>query len=186
MADNPVQRLFTSHRGELESYLTRKIRDPEVAADLTQETFLRFMQRGGETGEVIGNVRSYLYRTAHNLMVDYLRQQGRARVDTPGPEVMDHLTDDRPDQEQATLDRERLQLLAAALRDLPLRSRQIFLLARIEGLSYREVAARLEISESSVQKHLARTLLHVTRRLAEGGEMPSPAAAGRTGRGRRQ
>ncbi|WP_460273883.1 RNA polymerase sigma factor [Celeribacter sp. ULVN23_4] len=180
-----MQSLFLSHRRELELYLTRKMQDPEVAADLTQETFLRFMQRRNDSEAVIDNVRSYLYRIAHNLMVDYLRQQGRAMVEMPGPELLEHVSDDRPDQEQTTLGRERVQQLVFALKDLPQRSRQVFILNRIEGLSYREVATRLEISESSVQKHLAKALLHVSRRLAETEDIPG-GAGGIQGHRRKQ
>jgi hypothetical protein len=59
------RRLVLAHRRELHAYLTEKLRDCETAADLTQETFLRFAEQGRSTA--ILHDRAYLYRTVHNL-----------------------------------------------------------------------------------------------------------------------
>jgi RNA polymerase sigma factor (sigma-70 family) len=61
--------------------------------------------------------------------------------------------------------RERLDRLRSVIQELPERTRQVFVLHRIEELTYGEVAARLGISESSVQKHLAKALQYVVQRL---------------------
>lgn len=65
------------------------------------------------------------------------------------------------------IDRERLKVFLRALAGLPDKTQQIFVLHRINGLSYREVARHMDLSESSVQKHLARALFEITRRLQE-------------------
>jgi RNA polymerase sigma-70 factor (ECF subfamily) len=163
MTAGTLRRLFVLYRRELQAYLTRKLRDPEWAADLTQETFLRYAEQGG--GAAVVHDRSYLYRTAHNLAVDHLRRQVRQRTDSMACDTLQELPDRRPSLEDATDARLRLDRLRALIDELPARTRQIFVLNRIEGLSYAEVAAQLGISESSVQKHLAKALLHVTRRL---------------------
>ena len=72
---------------------------------------------------------------------------------------------DLPGPEEITAGRERLDCLRAAIQELPERTRQIFVLHRLEELTYDQVADRLGISESSVQKHLAKALQHVMRRL---------------------
>ena len=78
MASREIKRLFLAHRRELQAYLTRLLRSPDRAADLTQETFLRFAEySGANPSAVITHERSYLYRTAHNLAVDHMRRESR-------------------------------------------------------------------------------------------------------------
>jgi RNA polymerase sigma factor (sigma-70 family) len=155
--------LFLAHRRELQAYLTEHLRDREMAADLTQETFLRFAEQGANT--VVTHDRSYLYRTARNLAIDHVRQVNRHRTDATAHDDLADIPVDLPNPEEVAGARERLDHLRELIRELPERTRQIFVLHRIEDLTYGEVAERLEISESSVQKHLAKALQHVVERL---------------------
>ncbi len=166
MASKDIKRLFLAHRRELHAYISKRVRDAETAADLTQETFLRFAeQRQTSPAVTILHERSYLYRTAHNLAVDHIRQQRRELTDpVPNDDLVD-IPDDAPAQEQQVAATHELDLVRAALLDLPERTRQVFALARLEGLTYHEVAERLKISDSSVQKHLAQAIKHVMQRL---------------------
>ena len=166
LASNDIKGLFLAHRRELQTYLTRKLRDAETASDLTQETFLRFAEHGhSSAAAAVTHERSYLYRTAHNLAVDYARRQRRERTDAVGPDDLAVLPDDRPSPERIAGGHDELGRVRKALLELPERTRQVFALARIEGLTYREVAQRLQISDSSVQKHLAQAVRHVLQRL---------------------
>jgi len=166
---NEVGRLFYNHRADVSSYLIRMLRDPDLADDLTQETFLRLC--GNLDGRKPENGRAFLCRIARNIAIDHLRLIRRRGTDMPGDQVLQAIADPRPTQENILIDRERLGVFLRALADLPETTRRIFVLHRVEGLKYREVARRMELSESSVQKHLARALLEVTRRLRayEGG-----------------
>jgi len=168
-AGHEVGRLFHNHRADVSSYLIRMLRDPDLADDLTQETFLRLcVTLDGRRPE---NGRAFLCRIARNIAIDHLRLIRRRGTDMPGDQVLQAIADPRPTQENILIDRERLRVFLRALADLPETTRRIFVLHRVEGLKYREVARRMELSESSVQKHLARALLEVTRRLRayEGG-----------------
>lgn len=162
-----IKRLFLAHGRELQRYLTRRLRDAETAADLTQETFLRLAEAGGaaEGGAAVLHQRSYLYRMAHNLAVDHLRRQGRERTDPTEGEVLDAVMDEAPCPERSAMGRGELRHVREALLELPERTRQVFALVRVEGLTYRETAQRLGISDSSVQKHLAKAVKHVMQRL---------------------
>ena len=165
MAGKDIRELFLAHRRELHAYLTRKLRNADTAADLTQETFLRFAEcRGGDQGTVVANERSYLYRTAHNLAVDHLRREQRRKTDT-GESALDTVLDDGPSPDEIVSGHDELASVRAAILELPERTRQVFVLTRIEGLTYRQAAGRLEISDSSVQKHLAKATKHVMQRL---------------------
>lgn len=161
-----IKRLFLAHGRDLQNYLTRRLRDAETAADLTQETFLRLAESGcGDGGAAILHQRSYLYRMAHNLAVDHLRQKGRERTEPTAGDVLDEVMDDCPSPERRAAGRAELRRVRDALDELPERTRQIFTLVRVEGLTYAEAARHLGISDSSVQKHLAKALKHVMQRL---------------------
>lgn len=164
--ETDLRGLFLKHARTLQGLLTRKVRDPQLAADLVQESFLRMAEQGER--ERIDNSQAYLYRTAHNLLVDHIRQQQRRRTDSQPHEALAHIEDERPALDEQLDAQQRLQLLRSAIAELPVRTQQIFELNRIQGLTHAEVARRLEISDSSVQKHLAKALAHVTARLQDG------------------
>jgi RNA polymerase sigma-70 factor (ECF subfamily) len=158
-------RLFVAHRRELHAYLTARLRDRDVAADLTQEVFLRYAEQAGKA--TVSHERSYLYRTAHNLAIDYVRALERRRTDTVPEEAFADIADERPGPEDIVDARERLQQLRAVIGELPPLTQRIFDLHRLQELTYGEVAAQLGISESSVQKHLAKSQVHIARRLPD-------------------
>lgn len=169
MAGKDLEWLFLVHRREIHAYLTRTLRDAELAADLTQETFLRFAEqgRGQERGQglAILNDRSYLFRMARNLAIDHMRKRLRQRTDPTAQERLAEIAEDRPTPDSAVQAREDVQRLQRIVLELPERTRRIFILVRVEGLTYAQAAARLDISESAVQKHLADALGHVVLRL---------------------
>jgi len=162
LTSKSLKGLFLAHRRELHAYLSERLRDPEVAADLTQETFLRYAEQGGAA---IVHDRSYLYRTARNLAIDHVRQAARQRTTATAHEDMEHIQEERPSLEQAADARRKLERLWLAVDQLPERTRSIFMLVKVEELSYAQVAQRLGISESSVQKHLAKALHHVMQQV---------------------
>ncbi len=166
LARKDIKGLFLVHRQGLQTYLANKVRDAETARDLTQETFLRFAERSrGEGAAAILNDRSYLYRTAHNLAVDHIRQQQHEQTRPAADEDLVDLPDTSPTQDQSLGGQEELARLQAILMELPERTRQVFAAVRIEGLTGRQAAARLGISDSSVEKHLAKAIKHVMQRL---------------------
>ncbi|BBK36648.1 DNA-directed RNA polymerase sigma-70 factor [Allostella sp. ATCC 35155] len=165
MTKKDLTDLFLAHRRGLHAFLNRKLRNPDVAADLTQETFLRFAEfRAGNPTVAIAHERSYIYRTAHNLAIDHLRRERQAPTDSADEAAIAEVADELPSQETIVSGRSELDRIREALLELPERTRQVFALARIEGLIYQEVADRLGISTSSVQKHLMVATRHVMLR----------------------
>lgn len=165
MSVKDLGRLFLAHQREILVYLTARLRDREAAADLTQDTFLRYAEQTGSATAAVTHERSYLYRTAHNLALDHLRQTVRRRTDAVPHDTLTEIPDEQANPERILAARQRLDRVRAAVLELPYRTQQVFLLNRTEGLTYPEVARHLGISESSVQKHLARALQHLMRRV---------------------
>ncbi|OZN80842.1 RNA polymerase subunit sigma-70, partial [Pseudomonas aeruginosa] len=115
----------------------------------------------------IEHVDAYLYRTAHNLTIDHYRQERRRRTETRPNDDLAGFVADQPGPEESAVDADALARLREIVAELPPRTREIFRLNRLEGLTHAEVARRLEISDSSVQKHLARALAHVMQALED-------------------
>lgn len=154
---------FVTHRQELLAWLTQRVRDGHVAQDLLQELFVRFIEVAATTPVL--DARAYLYQMARNMLVDLARQQDARKTSVVAPEELLEVEDAAPRPDQSLAGRQRLQLLAAALQELPELTQQIFMRVRIEDQSYQQVADALGISTSSVQKHLARALAHAMARL---------------------
>lgn len=153
---------FHTHGPELRNYLRGRLGDTHLASDLVQDTFLRVIERP-ETR--IQDVRAYLYTIARNLLLNHRKQESRRRTDSVPHEWLGTVAADAPSPEDAadaTLQLERLQRFIG---ELPPRTQQIFVLNRVDGLTQPEVARALSVSESTVQKHLALAIQHVTQRL---------------------
>jgi RNA polymerase sigma factor (sigma-70 family) len=160
-----IKGLFLAHRREIQAFLTRKLGNLDLAADLTQETFIRYAQQTGSgTGPVIEE-RSYLFRTANNLAIDYIRMERRRQTTLAPHESLAEHAEDAPGLDRAYEAKQELAQLQAIIAELPLLTRQCFLLVRAEEMTYAEAAAVLDVSSSTVQKHLSRAVRHVIQRL---------------------
>ncbi len=147
----------------------RRTGDAATAEDVLQDLYLKL-----ETGDVttqVDNPVAFLMRMANNLYLNRLRSQtserGRDRAwhDASRETTGDEVVDDVPSPETQVASRQQLLLLVATLKELPEKTQTIFRLHKIDGLSQGEVARRLEISISSVEKHLATALRHLLLRM---------------------
>lgn len=132
----------------------------DSAEDLLHTAFLRL----SEYGQVVEvkNPEAFLVRTARNLAADETRHGRVENVVADGGEVLEGISDDKPLQSEAVAARERLERVRAGLDLLPPRTREIFLMHRIDGLKYRDIARELGISVSAVEKQVAKAVLFLT------------------------
>jgi RNA polymerase sigma-70 factor (ECF subfamily) len=153
---------------ELRRFLLDRTGSPAVADDVIQEAWLRSRTT---TVEMPSNPRAYLYRLVGNLAIDHLRRDGRqARVaDALLPEQVA-----RPDPaaDIVVQARQTLAIIAEAVAELPPRCREVFTLYRGNGLTVRQIAARLGTSEKTVEKQVAKAMLHCRHRLRDAGLAP--------------
>ena len=163
MYSDNIQYLYLQYGEELKRYITRRLNSADAATDLTHETFVRLLRR--YPAPQPENPRAYLYRIAHNLALDHLRLRKRKRTEAISDDHLDKIPGELSTPEQVVSNRNDLNAVRKAILEMPKRTRQVFILARLEGLTYREVSERLDISESSVQKHLSKAIKHVMQRL---------------------
>jgi RNA polymerase sigma-70 factor (ECF subfamily) len=152
--------LFRRHRAHLVALVARRTGDRDTAAELVQDSFARLMA-AGSVGSAEGDTK-LLYAIARNATIDHARTV-RRRTELFSSLVAEQFRSEVPSAEQAYESRDAMNALVDALSLLPLRTREVFVLRRVEGLSHAEIAARLAISISTVEKHLVRALRHCER-----------------------
>jgi RNA polymerase sigma-70 factor (ECF subfamily) len=139
--------------------ITRITRDPSGAEDVLQSAMVRMLEYGDK--QRVDNPEAFLARTAVNLALDERRRRLRRPEGGQAFDVLD-ISDDLPLQDEALSARERLGRLRAGLDRLSPRTREVFLLHRLEGLKYREIAEQLGITVSAVEKHVSKAALFLT------------------------
>ncbi|WP_437880196.1 RNA polymerase sigma factor [Pseudomonas sp. LRF_L74] len=151
-----LARLFLEQRKALEAFVARRTGNRQVAADLTQEAFLR-LARLPDT-ERIDNLRAFLFTVAGNLALDHQRQaQRRSQVEGEMPKQEPECS--QPDGLQRLAAEREQSLLQDAIGALPEQRRRIFLLYHVEGMTYREIAEREATTARSVEYHLRQALI---------------------------
>ena len=126
----------------------------ETANDLLQDAFIRLMN--SEVAK-IGNVRAFLYRIANNLSIDHARRN-RVRGVRDEQELQDLAGD--ADPQGSAIAGNTLEHLQRLIDGLPSPTREVFLLARVEQLSYKEIAIRLGLDARAVERHLNKAMAH--------------------------
>jgi RNA polymerase sigma-70 factor (ECF subfamily) len=146
-------------RRSLARYFSRRIRDPADVEDLVQEVFTRIVAR--DSTQPVEHLGGYVFQTAASVLADRSRRRSVRQAEA-------HVAFD-PDRHAHRILTGKQDLLAAtaALLSLPARTRTIFILHRLEGCRYREVAARLGISVSAVEKHMVRAVQHISATLKD-------------------
>ena len=146
---------YLENEEALKRFLRRFIKSREGADDLAQEAFLRAF--AAESGRSIQSPKAFLFKVARNLALNELARQSSAATeplgDFDGEEVLE-------DSSQAAVDdavdgRERIRMLARAIAALPPQCAKVFILRKMQGLSQKEIAARLNISVRTVENHVA-------------------------------
>ena len=156
----------------LRAYLHRRFPTLPDHDDLVQETYARLLRE--KAAGRLTHERAFLFTAARNAAIDLFRR----RRTTPH-ETLDELADPALLEETPgvieSLDREqRLESLLEALVALPERCRQVMMLRHLDGLSYKEIAARLGISPETVKVHMIKGVKDCTRFLQQRGLLGAP------------
>lgn len=163
--------LYEEQRAALLRFLVARTGDQAEADDILQEIWmrLRLPSRGA-----IANGRAYLYRVAQNLVIDRARErQRRAHRERLWMDERCAIwtsrepADTSSNAEDALLEREEVALLSSAIQDIPRGARKAFELHKLDGLSHEEVATRMGISRSGVEKHMAVAMKYLRRALLD-------------------
>jgi RNA polymerase sigma factor (sigma-70 family) len=153
----------------LRSFLSRWNLPADLEADdIVQECYSRLA--GMETVASIQNPRAYFYAIARTIILSHIRHSKVVSIRS-----VDNLEDydmplDEPSPEEQASDRQQLHMLALAVAALPEWGRSAFLMRVVEGLSHKEIGAKLGVTDEAVQKSVAKSLKKFTDLLGRGGK----------------
>ncbi len=152
--------VISRYQHRLYRYLLRLVREPAIADDLFQQTWLRVMERIGRY-DSRRSFEAWLFSVAHNLAIDMWRAKRGESLDDPGDlgeTPGDRLAADDPDALEQLLDFERGAILAACMMELPVIHRAVLTLRFEEDMKLEEIAEVAGIPLSTVKSRLRRAL----------------------------
>lgn len=163
-----LDRLARRYYAPLVSFFRKRARNATEVHDLVQQVFLRLAQY--RDSDTIRDPEGYLFQTASNTLKDHFRNAAVRERYIREQMESGHAPGSGISPERVLLGRENLALLVEALRRLPERTRDVFMLRCIEGLKHAEIARLQGISVRAVEKHIERALAHLNEAVGNGAE----------------
>lgn len=160
-----LEALVAEFRPALVKYFSRRVYTDHEIEDLVQEVFFRLVR--SKQFQVTSASRGYVFRAANSVLTDFIRRRAAAR--TSFHSVLDPECHEGEDfgPDRVLQGKQDLHRATAILLELPERTRAIFVLRRLEGMKYNDIAARIGVSVSAVEKHMQRAVAHLAERLKE-------------------
>jgi RNA polymerase sigma factor (sigma-70 family) len=161
-----VNQVF-QHRAALHRYLGKLTSGAEDIEDLVQETYVRMYAL--PDFHLVESPKALLFRIAHNLAVERARRHKAQATDTVADlEALTVFSEEAPPEEQTDA-RHRFESFCAAVERLPPICRRVFVLRKVHKLSHAEISEVLGVSESTIEKHVAKGLVRCREYLRELG-----------------
>lgn len=178
---NEFEKLVTAYEKNVYNLALRMVGDPEDAADMTQETFIKaYRSLNSFRGDSKFSV--WLYRIASNVCLDFLRSRSRrpqvslSREDEDGQTLID-LPDLSQNPEEQLMKKLSMEAVRCGLEQLPPQQRQILVLRELGGLSYSELAQTLGLEEGTVKSSIFRARKRLCAILLRDGNISGGAAS---------
>lgn len=154
--DNELTDVYVSIRSRLMAAVSRIV-PPNDIEDIVQETYVRVCQI--ENKQTINYPRMFMFKTARNLAIDSLKR-AESRLVKTGVTDEDEFEAGFPEKwadepYERRVSSEKFEMLCQAVRLLPRQCRRVFVLKKVYGFSQKEIAQKLNLSESTVEKHIS-------------------------------
>lgn len=159
-------RVFRMYYSPLLNYAGRILRDAELANDLVQETYCRLFERRKELNEEL-QIRPYLYKSVYNSCLDAIKHR-KVESNYINQELLNFYFSkvvETPEAELELLDEDLKGAIQEAMKKLPERCREIFELSKIEGLSNKQIAEKLDISIKTVESQMTTAFVRLRKEL---------------------
>ena len=148
-----IDETFKYYYRSLCLYVLHYVHNTDIAEDIVQDSFSALWEKLTISGAEIENVRAYLYATARNRSLDYLKKEEIYDSDLSLSDLEDTLSEEEAEERSI-----REAQMWTAIDALPERCREIFLLNKRDGMKYREIATKFQISVNTVDNHISKAL----------------------------
>lgn len=177
-----LEEVYFSVRKGLARAVSRIV-PPKEVEDIVQETYVRICEV--KRAELIRYPRSFLYKTARNLALDYAKRAETRMGVSMEDEWLDQNTwgEERDSIYDQVAAKREFEHFCGAVRQLPLQCRRVFVLKKVYGYTQREIAQDLNISENTVEKHIALGIRRCRQFMTQAvkQELPAQPESGRQG-----
>lgn len=140
----------------LRAYLHRFAPQRADLEDLLQETYSRLFGLPHARRAQVNNLRAFAVTTARNVATDWIRHRQIISIEQIEDLSTLHIADEATGLDDIVHTHQQLLRIAAGIADLPARCRQVFTLRRVYGLTQKEIAKQLGITEGTVEQHLVK------------------------------
>ncbi len=161
-----LETAYLNSLSELKRYIVRLLPNSRFTAevdDIAQEVFLRAYAAKKRQKLEFG--KAYLFKVARHISFNISRKNHRSVEDVVADFVYEGVAEEVQGQAEQLFQRDRLKALNEAMAVLPPKCRKVFFLRHFEGLSHKEIAKNMDISTSTVEKHIAKALLVTSRHM---------------------
>jgi len=164
-ASKTIGELSVRFRPALMAFFLRRIRNFSEAEDLTQEVLLRVTQKSATLDT--GRPDAYVFQIAANLLRDRARRNNVRDTYLSGTAVLEENRIEERDPDRVLQGKQSLVTVTNALREMPERTRTIFILFRLENLKQHQIADMLGVSVRTVEQHVVRASLLLRQKFGE-------------------
>lgn len=164
-------RSILPHEPALRGWLSRRTLPGLDADDIIQESYTILAEL--ESVDTIHHPRAYLFQVARSVITRHVRRTRIVPIHAVDDLEQFDFADNAASPEQHAIDRDELRRLAHAIAAMPPKTREAFILRRVEGLPQREIAAQMRISENTVETHISRGIRFLIDWFGRGGKAVS-------------
>ncbi|WNO08675.1 RNA polymerase sigma factor [Teredinibacter sp. KSP-S5-2] len=160
-----ISQLYTDFHQKLLSHVVKKGLTYAEAEEVVQEAFVRLLKLDNK--DVTSYIQAYLYRIATNLTIDRLRRHAISPEVQANADVSEDYMDFSSSPETKVKYRKLLEKMSDVIETLPEKCQLAFLLYKVKGMEYKEIAAHMNLTESMVRKHVLRVVRHCYDRMKD-------------------
>ncbi|MBS2210021.1 RNA polymerase sigma-70 factor [Carboxylicivirga mesophila] len=159
--EHAFEQLFKRYFERLFLFASNIVKDEILAKDIVQEVYIKFWEKRRSIEPI--NIEAFLYRLVRNQCISHIRH---IKVVSNTQQKFSHLKNTEElyridfvrDEPYVVIEKELEEEIARVIEALPLRCREVFVLSRIEGLKYGEIAEKLDLRVKNVEKHISKAL----------------------------
>ncbi len=165
MDERRFKRFVEFYSNDLLYYVRYLVYSKEEAEEIVSDVFFEVWQNKDKIEE-IQNIRAWLFTIAHNKTISYLRKRNQSSSSISWDEVGEHaIPCDLQTPDEKLISREEMSRINNIIDTLPPRCKQVFVLAKIEKLPYKNIAEILDISVKTINIHIAKALELISKGL---------------------